>query len=55
MTLFSITSPVKMSVKRMTQLFSMEKGRITFIRNYDLKNQNVKCLMPVNEEKWIWH
>lgn len=31
------------------------KNNIYKIRLSDLKNQNVKCLMYVNEEQWIWH
>jgi hypothetical protein len=31
------------------------KNNIYKIRLSDLKNQNVKCLLSVNEEQWVWH
>ena len=30
------------------------KNNIYKIRLFDLKNQNVKCLMYVNKDKWVW-
>ena len=31
------------------------KNNIYKIKLYDLKNQNVKCFMSVDEEQWVWH
>lgn len=31
------------------------KNNVYKIRLFDLKSQNVKCLMYVNEEQWTWH
>lgn len=31
------------------------KNKIYKIKLYDLENQTVKCLMPMNEEQWTWH
>ena len=53
---FLIKCPVKLLVKSMAQFCSMEKGRTIYkIRLSDLKNQNVKCLLTIQEEQWIWN
>ena len=42
--------------KNGTVLFTgKRKNNIYKIKLSDLKNQNVTCLMSVNEEQWAWH
>jgi hypothetical protein len=38
-----------------TILFNRKrKNNIYKIRLFDLEDQNIKCLMYVNEEQWVW-
>ena len=50
MMLFSIKHRVKMLVRKM----ALVRGRTIFSK-LDLKNQNVKYLLTVQEEHWVWH
>ena len=54
--IFNQNSCKAISQKDGTILFNgKRKNNIYKIKLFELKSQNVKCLLSVNNEQWIWH
>ena len=54
--IFNQNSCKVVSQKDGTILFNgKRKNNIYKIKIYELKSQNVKCLLSVNNEQWVWH
>ena len=54
--IFNQNSCKAVSQKDGTILFNgKRKNKIYKIKLYELKSQNVKCLLFVNNEQWVWH